>query len=192
MTQDDTSRTGYVYVLVSQAMPGMVLIGETAGSVEEAAKQASAAEDAPFRLAFAQLVSDCRDAKASLLDRLGEEEVEARSIHELELSEVVALFRQAVDEYPIVSDDVSMEESLYMPSSELATICGEVPKTRETAVRCLWEYIKVNQLQDTENLRMINVDDRLAPILGSERQISMFQMTKEVTKHLKRWKPRQG
>jgi hypothetical protein len=49
----------------------------------------------------------------------------------------------------------------------------------------LWQYIKKNNLQDAKNRRMINADDKLKPVFGGKGQVSMFDMTKLVNKHLK-------
>ena len=48
----------------------------------------------------------------------------------------------------------------------------------------VWDYIKKNKLQDTVNKRMINADDKLKAVFGGKSQVSMFEMTKLVNKHL--------
>jgi len=49
----------------------------------------------------------------------------------------------------------------------------------------IWGYIKRNSLQDKKNRRMINADDKLKAVFGGKSQVSMFEMTKLVNKHLK-------
>ena len=49
----------------------------------------------------------------------------------------------------------------------------------------MWAYIKKNNLQDTQNRSMINADDKLKAIFGGKKQVSMFEMTKLVNKHMK-------
>jgi chromatin remodeling complex protein RSC6 len=49
----------------------------------------------------------------------------------------------------------------------------------------VWDYIKSNGLQDQTNKRMINADDKLRVIFGGKSQVSMFEMTALVSKHLK-------
>jgi upstream activation factor subunit UAF30 len=49
----------------------------------------------------------------------------------------------------------------------------------------VWDYIKSNGLQDQTNKRMINADDKLRVIFGGKNQVSMFEMTALVSKHLK-------
>ena len=70
------------------------------------------------------------------------------------------------------------------PSTTLAAIVGLTPLPRTEVVKKLWAYIKKNNLQDAKNRRNINADDKLKPIFG-KAQVSMFEMTKLVSKHLK-------
>jgi chromatin remodeling complex protein RSC6 len=58
-----------------------------------------------------------------------------------------------------------------------------MPRTEVT--KKIWAYIKRNGLQDKKNKRMINADDKLKPVFGGKGQVSMFEMTKMVSKHLK-------
>ncbi|MCC7123298.1 MAG: hypothetical protein IT178_00505 [Acidobacteria bacterium] len=71
------------------------------------------------------------------------------------------------------------------PSATLATVIGDKPVPRTEVTKKLWAYIKKNGLQDAKNRRMINADDKLKPIFGGKGQVSMFDMTKLVGKHLK-------
>ncbi|MFZ3230264.1 MAG: SWIB/MDM2 domain-containing protein [Pseudobdellovibrio sp.] len=70
------------------------------------------------------------------------------------------------------------------PSANLAAVIGATPVPRTEVVKKLWAYIKKNNLQDAKNRRNINADDKLKPIFG-KNQVSMFEMTKLVSKHLK-------
>ena len=70
------------------------------------------------------------------------------------------------------------------PSSQLAAVIGDKPVPRTEVVKNLWKYIKKNNLQDAKNRRMINADDKLKPVFGGKSQVSMFDMTKLVSKHL--------
>ena len=71
------------------------------------------------------------------------------------------------------------------PSSTLAAVVGNSPMPRTEVTSKLWGYIKKNGLQDKTNKRMINADDKLREVFGGKRQVSMFEMTKLVAKHLK-------
>ncbi len=71
------------------------------------------------------------------------------------------------------------------PSSTLAAVVGSSPMPRTEVTSKLWGYIKKNNLQDKTNRRMINADDKLRDVFGGKRQVSMFEMTKLVSKHLK-------
>ncbi len=70
------------------------------------------------------------------------------------------------------------------PSETLAAVVGATPLPRTEVTKKLWEYIKKNDLQAPENRRNINADDKLRPIFGKD-QVSMFEMTKLVSAHLK-------
>lgn len=71
------------------------------------------------------------------------------------------------------------------PSAELAAIVGKEPIPRSQVTKKVWDYIKANGLQDQTNKRMINADDKLRVIFGGKDQVSMFEMTALVNKHLK-------
>jgi chromatin remodeling complex protein RSC6 len=71
------------------------------------------------------------------------------------------------------------------PSSTLAAVVGSSPMPRTEVTSKLWGYIKKNNLQDKTNRRMINADDKLKDVFGGKKQVSMFEMTKLVAKHLK-------
>ena len=71
------------------------------------------------------------------------------------------------------------------PSGTLAAVVGNNPMPRTEVTSKLWGYIKKNNLQDKTNRRMINADDKLREVFGGKRQVSMFEMTKLVAKHLK-------
>ena len=71
------------------------------------------------------------------------------------------------------------------PSADLAKIVGAAQLTRAEVTKKVWDYIKANKLQDSENRRQINADDNLRPIFGGKAQVSMFEMTKLVNYHLK-------
>jgi upstream activation factor subunit UAF30 len=70
-------------------------------------------------------------------------------------------------------------------SSTLASVIGSNPMPRTEVTSKLWGYIKKNNLQDKTNRRMINADDKLREVFGGKKQVSMFEMTKLVSKHLK-------
>jgi chromatin remodeling complex protein RSC6 len=71
------------------------------------------------------------------------------------------------------------------PSADLAAVVGSKPMPRTEITKKLWVYIKKHNLQDAKERRMINADDNLRPVFGGKKQVSMFDMTKLVNKHLK-------
>jgi upstream activation factor subunit UAF30 len=71
------------------------------------------------------------------------------------------------------------------PNEKLAAVVGASPLPRTELTKKLWVYIKKNGLQDKKNRRMINADDKLKAVFGGKGQVSMFDMTKLVSKNLK-------
>ncbi len=69
-------------------------------------------------------------------------------------------------------------------SESLAVIVGSKPIPRTEVVKKLWAYIKKNKLQDTQNKRNINADDNLKTVFEGKSAVTMFEMTKLVSKHL--------
>jgi len=69
-------------------------------------------------------------------------------------------------------------------TSTLAAVIGSGSMPRTEVTKKLWAYIKRNGLQDKTNRRMINGDDKLRAVFGGKSQVSMFDMTKLVSKHL--------
>jgi upstream activation factor subunit UAF30 len=70
------------------------------------------------------------------------------------------------------------------PSADLGEVVGNKPMPRTQITKKLWEYIKKNGLQDKSQKTMINADDKLKRVFGGKSQVSMFEMTKLVSKHL--------
>ncbi|AYM78333.1 SWIB/MDM2 domain-containing protein [Janthinobacterium lividum] len=71
------------------------------------------------------------------------------------------------------------------PSKELAAVVGAAPLPRTEVTKKVWDYIKKLDLQDPANRRMINADDKLKAVFGGKAQVSMFEMTKLISDHLK-------
>ncbi|MBL8377442.1 MAG: SWIB/MDM2 domain-containing protein [Burkholderiales bacterium] len=71
------------------------------------------------------------------------------------------------------------------PSAALAAVIGDKPAPRTEVTSKIWAYIKKSGLQDKINRRMINADDKLKAVFGGKKQVSMFEMTKLVSAHLK-------
>jgi upstream activation factor subunit UAF30 len=71
------------------------------------------------------------------------------------------------------------------PSKELAEIVGASALPRTEVMKKVWAYIKKNNLQDAKNKRAINADDKLKAVFGGKKQVTMFEMTKLVSNHLK-------
>lgn len=70
------------------------------------------------------------------------------------------------------------------PSSALAEIVGDKPLPRTEVVKKLWQYIKKHDLQNKKNRRNIDADAKLKAVFAGKSSVSMFEMTKLVSKHL--------
>ena len=70
------------------------------------------------------------------------------------------------------------------PSASLAAIVGNGALPRTEVTKKVWDYIKKNKLQDAVNKRMINADEKLKAVLGKAK-VTMFEMTKLISNHLK-------
>jgi len=71
------------------------------------------------------------------------------------------------------------------PDAKLAEVVGSKGLPRTELTKKLWQYIKKNGLQDKKNRRMINADAALGAVFGGKKQVSMFEMTKLVSRHVK-------
>ncbi len=68
-------------------------------------------------------------------------------------------------------------------SPQLEEVIGKGPMPRSQVTSKVWEYIKKHDLQASDDKRMIEPDDKLGGVIGTEK-ISMFKMTAAVSKHL--------
>lgn len=71
------------------------------------------------------------------------------------------------------------------PSGPLAAVIGTTPMPRTEVTSQVWAYIKKHNLQDAVNRRNINADDKLRDLFDGKPQVSMFELTKYVSQHLK-------
>ena len=71
------------------------------------------------------------------------------------------------------------------PDEALAAVVGSKPLPRGEMTKKLWDYIKKHKLQDTKNKRNINADEALKKVFNGKKQVSMFEMTKLVSGHVK-------
>ena len=70
-------------------------------------------------------------------------------------------------------------------SAELEAVVGKGPMARGQVVKKLWEYIKKHDLQNPKNKRNIIADEKLLPLFANKKEVTMFEMTKLVSGHMK-------
>jgi chromatin remodeling complex protein RSC6 len=71
------------------------------------------------------------------------------------------------------------------PSADLAAITGSAPLPRSQVVSKIWDHIRKNNLQNPQNKREILADDKLKKVFGGKDRVSMFEMNKHLSNHLK-------
>lgn len=71
------------------------------------------------------------------------------------------------------------------PDAVLAVIVGSAPMPRSEITKKLWEYIKAKGLQDPKVKTNIIADDALKAVFGGKSKVTMFEMTKLVSAHIK-------
>jgi chromatin remodeling complex protein RSC6 len=70
-------------------------------------------------------------------------------------------------------------------TEELEAVVGKGPMSRGEVVKKMWEYIKKHDLQNPANKRNIIADDKMKPIFGGKHEVTMFEMTKLASAHMK-------
>ena len=71
------------------------------------------------------------------------------------------------------------------PDTALSAVVGNKPIPRTEVTKKLCAYIKKKGLQDKKKRTNINADDALKAVFGGKKTVTMFEMTKLVSKHLK-------
>jgi chromatin remodeling complex protein RSC6 len=71
------------------------------------------------------------------------------------------------------------------PDEKLAAVVGSEPMPRTQITKAIWDYIKKHGLQDKQNKQRINADDKLKVLFDGRDQVSMFEMTKLISKHMR-------
>jgi chromatin remodeling complex protein RSC6 len=72
------------------------------------------------------------------------------------------------------------------PDETLAKVIGDKPLPRTELTKRLWAYIRKNGLQDAKKKTLINADENLKAVFNGKKQVSMFEMTKLVSGHVKK------
>jgi chromatin remodeling complex protein RSC6 len=72
------------------------------------------------------------------------------------------------------------------PDIMLAKVVGEKPLPRTELTKKLWAYIRKNGLQDKKVRTQINADENLKAVFNGKKSVSMFEMTKLVSGHVKK------
>ena len=71
------------------------------------------------------------------------------------------------------------------PDDKLAAVVGFKPLPRTEIVSKIWAYIKKNGLQDKKERTKINADETLKALFDGKKQVTMFELNKHISNHLK-------
>ncbi len=71
------------------------------------------------------------------------------------------------------------------PDEVLAKVVGSTPLSRGELTKKVWDYIKKHKLQDEKKKTLINADAALKEVFGGKAQVTMFEMTKLISGHVK-------
>lgn len=95
--------------------------------------------------------------------------------------------KKAVAKKPAAKKAKRTANSAFMrplqPDAALGAIVGKKPLPRTQITKKIWAYIKKNGLQDEQDRRMINADDKLQAVLGAKK-VNMFELTKRISEHV--------
>lgn len=70
-------------------------------------------------------------------------------------------------------------------SEELEAVTGKGPMSRGQVIKKVWDYIKKHDLQNPQNKRNILADEKLKVVFGGKKEVTMFEMTKLLSQHMK-------
>ena len=70
------------------------------------------------------------------------------------------------------------------PDEALAAVVGSDPLPRTELTKRLWAYIREHKLQDAQDRRRIRADDKLRALFDGQASVTMFELTKFVSRHL--------
>ena len=70
------------------------------------------------------------------------------------------------------------------PDAALSAVVGNKAMPRTEITKKLWAYIKKNRLQDEKKKTNINADEKLQVVFGGKKSVTMFEMTKLISKHV--------
>jgi chromatin remodeling complex protein RSC6 len=87
--------------------------------------------------------------------------------------------------YSLPMANESKAKSAFMkpvqPDAALAKIVGANPLPRTELTKKLWEYIKLNKLQDK---KLIKADAALETVFNGKKEVDMFELTRLVNTHI--------
>ncbi len=71
------------------------------------------------------------------------------------------------------------------PDAKLSAVVGSKPLPRSELTKKLWDYIKKNGLRDKKKKTQIHADRILRPIFNGKKKVSMSEMAKLISRHIR-------
>jgi chromatin remodeling complex protein RSC6 len=143
-------------------------------AAKKAAKKAPAKKPAAKKVAAKKVVAKKAPAKKAVAKKVVAKKVVAKK----------APAKKAAAKKTTRKPNAAFMKPL-TPSAVLAAVVGANPLPRTDVTKKIWDYIKKHKLQDSVNRRNINADDKLKAVFGGKKTVSMFEMTKLISAHLK-------
>jgi upstream activation factor subunit UAF30 len=182
--------SGFVYVLTIEASPDRVLVDTAQDWPCVRARLLPGDGDGPtqYELGYIAPVISLRYMRAGIEEAFQDERLDTDGpLYAMDLDEAV----DGIDEiklglYVLEQPNPYTKRGKMksrLPDAVLSVITGAGPMAQVDVTKRLWQYIKVHGLQDQDNLRMINSDERFLAVF-EKKQFSMFEMTKLANKHL--------
>jgi chromatin remodeling complex protein RSC6 len=143
-------------------------------AAKKAAKKAPAKKPAAKKVAAKKVVAKKAPAKKAVAKKVVAKKVVAKKVPA----------KKAAAKKTARKPNAAFMKPL-TPSAVLAAVVGANPLPRTDVTKKIWDYIKKHKLQDSVNRRNINADDKLKAVFGGKKTVSMFEMTKLISAHLK-------
>lgn len=71
------------------------------------------------------------------------------------------------------------------PDQALSAVVGSKPLPRSELITKLWVYIREHGLQDKKKKMLVNADETLLGIFDGRPQVTIFELTKLMSGHLR-------
>jgi chromatin remodeling complex protein RSC6 len=159
--------------------------GSSMATAKKAAKKKPAAKKPAAKKAVKKTVAKKAPAKKVAAKKPAAKKVAAKKAPAKKAVAKKAVAKKAVKKAKTTRKPNAAFMKPMTPSAVLAAVIGSSPMPRTDVTKKVWDYIKKHKLQDPVNKRNINADDKLKAVFNGKKTVSMFEMTKLISGHLK-------